>query len=169
MANFGLSYKATCNIEGGYTLDPHETFMRVDRYYFPQWCGWPVIDNMKSRSNFPNCLNSNTELLLMVEDFFKVTFWNPMAGDMINSQPIADKLYDACVNMGVETAIKLMQEAVGAESDGVMGPKTLAAINLPPESDVLEGFKNRRIIHYKSIVALNPKDEKYLEEWLSRC
>jgi len=34
-------------------------------------------------------------------------------------------MFDTCVNMGIETATKILQEAAGAEMDGIFGAETL--------------------------------------------
>jgi len=169
MADFKISYEKTCKNEGGYTKDPHETWMGVDRVEIPGWDGWAVIDRLKSEADFPHSLSENADLLQKVEDFFRVNYWQPVHGDDINDQGVADKLYDACVNMGTGTAIRLMQKALGVGVDGSIGPITIGAINAASPEDLLSKFKAARIAHYENIVMNNPEDQKYLHSWISRC
>jgi lysozyme family protein len=88
--------------------------------------------------------------------------------DQIESNEVAKRVYDASVNMGKGTAVKLLQEAVGCPVDGLWGPKTIAAVNA--EGDALVGaFKQVRSSHYVVIAQNNPEDEKYLDAWLARA
>ena len=163
MAEFGISFGKTCRNEGGHTLEPHETWMGIDRVEEPEWHGWAIVDSMKKKDDFPHCLSLNPELLQSVRDFFRTNFWQPIKGDEITDQGVADKLYDAGVNMGTGTAIRLMQESLGLEADGIIGPKTIAAINGAPSSDVLSKFREARISHYEKLIENHPEeDQKYL-------
>ena len=169
MANFDSSYAHTCRNEGGYTLDPHETWMGIDRVEVPGWHGWAIVDSMKKQGDFPRCLSKNQDLLNCVKEFFKASYWQPVRGDDITDQGVADKLYDAGVNMGTGTAVRLMQEALHLVVDGVIGPKTVGAINGTSPADVLAKFKDVRVAHYEKIAENSPEDRKYLASWISRC
>lgn len=169
MADFDIFFGITSKNEGGYTRDPHETWMGIDRAEQPAWGGWSMVDSMKGQSDFPHCLYANSDLLQSVKDFFRSRFWEPIKGDEITAQEIADKLYDAGVNMGVGTAIKLMQEALSLAVDGIIGTHTIGAINSADPADVLSRFKGLRIAHYQKIVENHPEDQKYLNSWIARC
>jgi lysozyme family protein len=54
-------------------------------------------------------------------------YWAPVQGDAL-SPPLALLVFDAAVNNGVSRAAQWLQQAVGAAADGVIGPKTLAAV-----------------------------------------
>jgi lysozyme family protein len=168
-ADFNTAYGITAENEGGYTLDPHETFRGVDRVEQPEWHGWAIIDSMKDDADFPHCLSTNPDLLQLVKNFFWANFWNAVHGDEINDQAVANKIYDAGVNMGTGEAIRLIQTAVGVTVDGIIGPNTIAAINAVPEANELAKFKNVREEHYEAIVGAHPEDQRFLAGWLSRC
>ncbi|PCJ10445.1 MAG: hypothetical protein COB10_11190, partial [Planctomycetota bacterium] len=56
-------------------------------------------------------------------------------------------LFDAAVNAGVAQSIKWLQRAVRAQADGVIGPKTLAAVsNLNPHQ-IASNFLGQRLKH----------------------
>jgi lysozyme family protein len=50
---------------------------------------------------------------------------------------VAFQLFDFAVNSGPSTALKQLQEALGLEPDGVIGPISLAAISARSESDLV--------------------------------
>ena len=95
--------------------------------------------------------------------FYMRHYWIPMHGDSILAQPIADKLFDVEVNQG-GVAIPEMQNAINdlqmggqaVQVDGVMGPKTLGAINSLPVSKLLPSFQARVESRYRKIAANNP-------------
>lgn len=55
-------------------------------------------------------------------------FWDQCWGDMIKNQSVAEIFVDWCINSGIGK-IKMVQEMVGTTPDGIVGPKTIAAIN----------------------------------------
>jgi lysozyme family protein len=55
-------------------------------------------------------------------------YWGPAGCDAVPDQ-IKFDLFDFAVNSGPRRAIKLLQLAIGAVDDGVLGPKTMMAIN----------------------------------------
>ena len=84
-------------------------------------------------------------------------------------EKVAFAHFDACINHGVKQATALLQRAIGAAEDGVLGPKTLEAVNkLNPEYVVTEQLKKRREL-FKFICMKNPSQSKFLAGWLARC
>lgn len=53
-------------------------------------------------------------------------FWRPIRGDQL-PPPLALFTFDSAVNLGVPRAVRLLQQAVGADVDGIMGPRTVNA------------------------------------------
>ncbi len=79
-------------------------------------------------------------------------------------------IFDTAVNLGVARAVVLLQKTVGHPSaplqrDGVIGPKTIAAVNNAVSGE-LELYLSRRSEYYKSL----PKSmrDRYLKGWLNR-
>lgn len=58
---------------------------------------------------------------------YREHYWAPIRGDDLPA-PLALMVFDSAVNNGVGNAVRWLQEAVGAHTDGVMGPATLAAV-----------------------------------------
>jgi lysozyme family protein len=106
-----------------------ETYSGISRVYWPGWTGWALID----RGEF------NRELLdPLVEDFYRVNFWNRIQGDRVaNLTPeIAFELFDSAVHCGVSKAVEFMQNAYNVANceryplvvDGLLGPITSGSI-----------------------------------------
>jgi len=97
---------------------------------------------------------------------FKKGFWDRWKADEIENQSIAELLVDWCWASGVY-GIKLPQRVLGVADDGVVGPKTLKAINdYPNKKELFDKLWNRRKKHFQDI-AKNGK-EKFLKGWLNR-
>lgn len=93
-------------------------------------------------------------------------FWNRWKADEIENQSIANLLVDWCWASGVY-GIKLPQRVLGVKDDGIVGKKTLAAINdYPDQKELFDKLWARRKKHFQDI-AKNGK-EKFLKGWLRR-
>ena len=97
---------------------------------------------------------------------FKEGYWDKWRADEINNQSIADLLVDWTWTSG-RYGIILPQRVLGVKDDGVVGPKTIAAINdYPNQKELFWKLWNRRKRHFQDI-AKNGK-EKFLKGWLHR-
>ena len=70
--------------------------------------------------------------------------------------------------MGVRTASKLMQGCLGAYPDGIIGSKTLEAINSTDEELLLLRFKLAKIARYAYITKKHPTNKKFFFGWINR-
>lgn len=148
--------------EGGYKLtnDPSDkggmTYAGVARNRHPNWAGWPFIDR------------GDTPPAQMVRDFYKSSFWVPLALDSVADQRIASTLFDFGVNAGTGTAAKLAQIVVGSTPDGKIGPRTIEALNAYPVDLFLAHFTLAKIARYRDIVRRDKTQIKYLMGWINR-
>lgn len=58
---------------------------------------------------------------------------------------LAFQVFDAAVNHGIETAVRMLQRAAGAADDGHVGLITIAAVKSKSETDMLMLFIAERI------------------------
>lgn len=66
---------------------------------------------------------------------FKNKFWDRMQADKIQNQSLAELCVDMLWMSGQITAIKKIQRTLGCTVDGIVGPKTLAALNKDSEGN----------------------------------
>lgn len=71
-------------------------------------------------------------------------------------------LADSAFNQGPKTAIRLLQEALRVDPDGIIGPATLAALHRKTPNDVLNEFLSRRATRYAD------GNAKYRRGWFLR-
>ena len=75
---------------------------------------------------------------------------------------------DACVNHGPGRAARMLQEAVGATPDGIIGPRTLAAVHAIPEADAVAKYLCLREDFYARLAAKDATQHQFLKGWLWR-
>lgn len=99
-------------------------------------------------------------------DILKTMYWDRWHADKISNQSIANLLVDWVWGSGV-WGIKYPQRVLNVVDDGIVGPKTLAAINLNDASTVFAALWRRRKAHFESL-AKKPGQGVFLKGWLNR-
>lgn len=108
-------------------------------------------------------------------DIYRSDYWRAIRGDEIGNQPVATKLLDMAVNMGARQAIVLCQRAVNATAtarlveDGVIGQRTLNAINECDTEELLPHLRDACTAFYQHVATVRPEAQVYLRGWLARA
>lgn len=101
---------------------------------------------------------------------FKRHFWDrPRAYDLPPLVAIA--YYDAAVNAGNSRSVKLLQTALlfrGADVDGILGPKTRAAVLGTPQYQLAARMLEARSRWYEDLAKNKPSSAVFLRGWLAR-
>ena len=97
----------------------------------------------------------------------KKFFWDLYKADYIKDQSIANILVD-WLWMSGKPAITLTQKLVGTTADGIVGPKTLNAINSRNPQKLFDAIKKRRIVYYDTICRNRPTNNMFKKGWLRR-
>lgn len=101
-------------------------------------------------------------------DILRTLYWNRWKADEINNQSIANLLVDWYWGSGVY-GIKYPQRVLGVTTDGIVGVKTLAAINdYPDQKELFQKLWNRRKKHFEDIVKRDPSQKVFLNGWMNR-
>lgn len=98
---------------------------------------------------------------------FKAGYWDKMKGDLIENQSIAQLCVDMAWGSGSYWAIRKTQRAIGVKDDGIIGPKTLAALNAEPHEEVFDKIWNMRR-EWLCNIAKKGNNKKFLKGWLRR-
>ena len=136
MADFKKALKRTARYEGGYVDDPQdlggETYKGISRKANPTWSGWEIIDahKKKSPSGFKKLLDADKDLQLSVDKLYMSNYWAQVRGCDINSQALAEEIFDMAVNACVSRAIKFAQKMVGFEESGIMTSLLIDKLNV---------------------------------------
>lgn len=78
----------------------------------------------------------------------KHVFWDRCKADLIANSSIALMMVDWCWLNGATTAIRQMQATFGLATDGVIGPKSLAALNAQPAEVTFSRLRTSRLRSY---------------------
>lgn len=97
----------------------------------------------------------------------KGMFWDKCQGDKIRSQSVANMFVDWAWHAG-GNGIRAAQTCLCLVADGVVGPKTLAALNGSPASVVFNRIKFAREAYYRKLAAQSPTQAANLKGWLNR-
>ena len=145
--------------EGGYVDDPDdrggETKFGISKQSYP-YLDIPALDVEAAKT-------------IYFEDY-----WQPERYHEIRDLSLIVKLFDLGINVGRRMAHRLIQRAlrsVGRDviEDGLLGPKTIAAMNAVDVSALLSALKSEAAGYYRSIAASHPKQRKFLKGWLNRA
>ncbi|HET8891747.1 MAG TPA: glycosyl hydrolase 108 family protein [Candidatus Angelobacter sp.] len=104
-------------------------------------------------------------------------YWKAMRLDEVENQNVANKLFDMGVNMGARQAALYAQRAANAlaagdarlAEDGVIGPKTLAAISASDPRAYYQLLCEFSAAYYRHVAAVNPAQAVNLAGWLKRA
>ena len=103
----------------------------------------------------------------MAECVLRPHYWNRCRADEIKSQTVANIFVDWVWASGV-AGIKGVQELVGVKVDGIVGDKTLAAINAASQRDLFLDIKRARVDYVERICVSRPANLRFRKGWLRR-
>lgn len=184
MARFETAYeKFVKPWEGGYAnvADDKggETYAGISRKFFPTWSGWSVIDEIKKTRTI-----KHNEIIPALTDkvtnFYRLAFWDKYNFSSIIDQNVANILFDWLVNSGGNAAGTTGAETFGVDEilnrdfgkklpiDRVIDSATIKAINSVNAKQLYDTIKVEREKFYRSLVAKDSSQAKFLQGWLNR-
>ena len=127
--NFDTAFEKLIGHEGGYVNDPRdpggETKFGISKRSYP---GEDIAGMTLERAK-----------VLYLRDF-----WGPAGCDAVPDAVRFD-LFDMAVNSGVRAAVKTLQKVVGETEDGILGPRTLQAVQSMPGPRLVARFNGARL------------------------
>jgi len=161
MSDFGVCLGWLLDVE-----DPHRTWKKV-----PDAGGYAIggINSRFFRADF-NRIDAvpQDQRGPAITEFYRNNFWNKYFDALISTE-VAKRVFDAAVNQGPNTAVKLLQLAVDSVScshlcaDGLWGEETLSTVNAAPAEALVHAYKNERLKEYQRIGGRN------LKAWIARA
>ncbi len=133
--NFDKAFDRLMGNEGGYTDgkgDPGgETKWGISKRAYP---GLDIADLPRDHAKV----------------IYERDFWKRGQMDQYDGA-ISFQVFDAAVNHGIETAVRMLQRAAGVADDGHIGPVTVAAITSQPVSRILALFIAERLWYWTGL------------------
>lgn len=165
MADFGPAFERMIRDEGGYKLHTVEgdrggmTYAGIARKMNPDWAGWRYVDD------------GVTPPSELVREFYRTGYWLPIRGDEL-PQAVADTIFNFAVNSSAPgrpaVAVKLAQLVVGVTPDGVLGTRSVAALNACDTEKFQMAYALAKIARYRDIVTRDRTQLKFLLGWINR-
>ena len=92
---------------------------------------------------------------------------------------LLEQLVDWGVTSGPQTVIRILQQLVGARTDGTIGPLTLNRVGTYPDGALFghpvpgrvllnQAVRDARIMHYAGVTKARPTNLKFILGWLRR-
>ena len=98
---------------------------------------------------------------------FKSYFWDKWKADQITDQSVANILVDWLWCSG-SYGIKIPQKVLGVSVDGIVGSKTIEAINARDGKELFGTIKQERKDFIDRICQTRPQNKKFKNGWLNR-
>ncbi|MDR0825305.1 MAG: peptidoglycan domain protein [Prevotella sp.] len=151
--------------EGGYVNDPDDaggatnkgvTFVTLTSYRKRKGHPKPSINDLKNISDAE------------WTDILKSLYWDKWLADEIPNQSVANILVDWVWASG-GYGIKLPQKILGVTVDGIVGDKTLSAVNnYPYQQELFDKLKQERFAFIERIIKSRPANKKFRQGWINR-
>lgn len=166
MDRFTRAFSYVYGNEQGYVNDPEDsggpTNYGVTIRTLSEWRGKPVTaEDVKKLE------------IIEAMGILKKRYWDVLKCDGIDNNAVATVLFDAGVLFGVSSAVRALQNSLislGADikADGIMGPKTLGAINSITAYKIVDLFSAQLKNRIKTIVLARPEKQKFVKGWTYR-
>lgn len=147
---FDAALAHVLEMEGGFTDDPFDpggpTNKGILLRELAEWNGESLTAlNAERLKNELRAIPDDT-----VRAIYEARYWRT-AGCEALPPALAFMHFDCAVNQGVGTAIRMLQQAVGTDADGEIGPMTRAAIAHTPVAKALSAYADIRRRRYRAL------------------
>ena len=103
----------------------------------------------------------------VVNRVLKPYYWDRWKADEIKSQSVANILVDFVWASGAH-GIRIPQQLLGVSVDGVVGPKTISAVNSKNSRELFDMIRIARFDFIEDICRKRPANNKFKRGWMNR-
>ena len=108
--------------------------------------------------------------LQQAELIYEGQYWNRFLGGSVRDDGVASCLLSFSINDGESREVKMVQECVGVNVDGVMGTETLAHVNAYNGDQLAAALRAAQADYYRALYTANPtKYGRFINGWLIRA
>lgn len=149
------------------------TYYGIYESAHPNWKGWRIVKSyleldedwqQYKTTNDKNDLSlalkkaskilaNVSDLIFLVEDFYKKEFFDKMKLDLVKSEHKQLELMCFAINVGIKPCVKKLQELLSVTVDGIIGSNTINALNAFNEDLFDKLFDEEEIEYYDSLKA----------------
>ena len=132
-----------------------------------------------SKKSYPN-VDIKSLSLEEAKNLYYVGYWNTKRGNLsFLPDAVAIELFDTSVNMGSDTARRMLQKSLNLlnrvetryddlKVDGWLGSTTFKAVALVNEDELLKVLNGLQFNRYLEIVENNHSQERFFAGWIKR-
>lgn len=147
--------------EGGYVNNKAdsggETICGISRKWYPQWSGWALVDQ--------GLRETSEDVQKHVYTFYYTFYWVKLRLDDVQSDAVAELLFNFAVNIGKKTMVKKIQRILKVKQDGLIGDKTVAALNAYDDEKFIYHMLLELLEFY---VQLGKEQPIFVKGWVNR-
>jgi len=121
-----------------------------------------------SATLFYSSLGSEAALVI-AKGIYQKQYCDPLCIALMSDQPIANKVLNLGVNVGIIPAAKMLRDALCVVGDGRIGPLTLHALDIADKAKALDALRQEAVDYYNHLIANNPALAIYRNGWLRRA
>ena len=170
MSNFDTAILTLLKHEGLFSDDPHDAGGATKYGISLRWL--KSIGGVHQNQNAEEITIDDIKNLKQEQaiELYCIHWWNKFNYEKILDQSIATKVFVLAVNIDAPPAHRCLQRALRAASnvhlveDGILGNKTLSAINAANPVILLASLRSEAAGYYRSL-----NNPRYLEGWLNRA
>lgn len=149
------------------------TYFGIYESAHSNWKGWKIIKGyLDLEPDLKKCsliLANVSDLNKLVEEFYKVEFYDKMKLDLITSKHKQLEMMCFGINTNPIRCIKKVQELLGLTVDGIIGNKTITALNAFDESLFDKLFDLEEKEFYNELVENKERFKIYKDGWFNRA
>ena len=142
-SNFDAALAAVLHHEGSFVHHPSDpggmTNLGCTKAVWEAWCGKEVTEQ-EMRDLQPTD----------VAPLYKAQYWDRVKGDQLPAG-VDYVVFDAAINSGAGRAARWLQECVGTQPDGAIGPLSLQAANAMVPADLINIYCDKRLSFLKGL------------------
>ena len=145
--NFSASLTNVLTSEGGFVMNPKDpggmTNLGCTKATWESWVKHPVTE-LDMRNLKPND----------VAPLYRLKYWDKVSGDLLPSG-VDYAVFDAAINSGTGRAVKLLQEILKTDVDGIVGSQTLKKLAARNPLELIAEYQEHRLAFLKTLPAFS--------------
>ena len=149
------------------------TYFGIYEKAHPNWSGWKIIKAyLELEPDLQKCsviLSNVSDLNTRVEEFIKKEFWDKMKLDLVTSENKQLEMMCFGINTNPTRCIKKVQELLGLTIDGIIGNKTITALNSFNDDLFDKLFDLEEKEYYDELIEDKERFKIYKNGWHSRA
>ena len=161
MDRFEKIFDYLLKVEGGYTNDKNDKGGETT---------WGITKEEARKYGYKEHMRDMP--LSIARDIYNKKYYHKNGLDTLKSDKIALSVCDFIVNSGAWGAKKaqaaLNELGFDLKVDGILGEKSLSALNEVDENEFLVKYHDLQRRYYRAIVANKPSQKVFLKGWLNR-